>query len=134
MDSTHGLPKLKLWHQLVFIRCRFQVNCSTRQFKQSGLTADIMRILNDSGLSPHSLELEVTEKIIMSDPDNILRSLYALKDLGVQISIDDFGTGYWSLNNLRRLSVDRIKIDKTFVKHMINDDTSAYCEGDYCHE
>lgn len=61
----------------------------------------------------------------MQDPENILRVLYALKDIGVQIAIDDFGTGYWSLSNLRRLSVDQIKIDKTFIKQITVDETSA---------
>lgn len=116
---------LKRWHQLGFTSLTVSVNCSARQFKQANLTNEILHILNETGVSPQSLELEVTEKIIMSDPENILRSLYALKDLGVKITIDDFGTGYWSLNNLRRLSVDKIKIDKTFIKQMINDETSS---------
>lgn len=116
---------LKRWHQLGFTSLTVAVNCSARQFKQANLTNEILHILNETGVSPQSLELEVTEKIIMSDPENILRSLYALKDLGVKIAIDDFGTGYWSLNNLRRLSVDKIKIDKTFIKQMISDETSS---------
>lgn len=116
---------LKRWHQLGFTSLTVSVNCSARQFKQANLTNEILHILTETGVSPQSLELEVTEKIIMSDPENILRSLYALKDLGVKIAIDDFGTGYWSLNNLRRLSVDKIKIDKIFIKQMINDETSS---------
>tara|TARA_R110000868_G_scaffold318196_4_gene578990 strand:- start:1473 stop:3320 length:1848 start_codon:yes stop_codon:yes gene_type:complete len=116
---------LKTWHQLGFKSLTVSVNCSARQFKQANLTNEIMRILTETGISPHFLELEVTEELIMKDPDNILRSLYSLKDLGVKIAIDDFGTGYWSLNNLRRLSVDKIKIDKTFIKQMIVDETSA---------
>ncbi len=116
---------LKMCHQMGFNQLTVSVNCSTRQFKQASLTNEIMRFLNDSGLSPHCLELEVTESIIMADPDHILRSLYSLKDLGVQIAIDDFGTGYWSLNNLRRLSVDKIKIDKTFIRQALVDETSA---------
>ena len=56
--------------------------------------------INEIGISPSSLEIEVTENMIMDDPENTLRILYSLKDLGVQIAIDDFGTGYWSLNNL----------------------------------
>jgi diguanylate cyclase (GGDEF)-like protein/PAS domain S-box-containing protein len=116
---------LKRWHQLGFTSLSVSINCSARQFKQANLTNDILRILTETGVSPHSLELEVTEQLIMQDPDNILRSLFSLKDLGVQIAIDDFGTGYWSLNNLRRLSVDKIKIDKTFTKQMLQDETSA---------
>jgi diguanylate cyclase (GGDEF)-like protein/PAS domain S-box-containing protein len=102
---------LKQLHQMGFTSLTVAVNCSGRQFKQANLTNEIMQVFTDTGLSPHFLEVEVTEKLIMHDPDNIIRSLYALKDLGVKIAIDDFGTGYWSLNNLRRLSVDKIKID-----------------------
>lgn len=116
---------LKQLHQMGFTSLTVAVNCSGRQFKQANLTNEIMQVLTDTGLSPHFLELEVTEKLIMHDPDNIIRSLYALKDLGVKIAIDDFGTGYWSLNNLRRLSVDKIKIDKTFIKQVMVDETSA---------
>jgi diguanylate cyclase (GGDEF)-like protein len=117
--------ELKQWQQLGFSNLTVAVNCSARQFKQANVTNDVLRILTETGITPQSLELEVTEKIIMNDPENILRSLYALKDLGVKIAIDDFGTGYWSLNNLRRLSVDKIKIDKTFIKQMLLDETSS---------
>lgn len=116
---------LKQLHQLGFTSLTVAVNCSGRQFKQANLTNEFMQVLTETGLSPQFLELEVTEKLIMHDPDNIIRSLYALKDLGVKIVIDDFGTGYWSLNNLRRLSVDKIKIDKTFIKQVMVDETSA---------
>jgi diguanylate cyclase (GGDEF)-like protein/PAS domain S-box-containing protein len=116
---------LKKWHELGFTSLTISVNCSPRQFKQANLTSEVMRILTDTGISAQHLEFEVTEKLINQDPDNILRALYSLKDLGVQIAIDDFGTGYWSLNNLRRMSVDRIKIDKTFIKQLIVDETST---------
>jgi diguanylate cyclase (GGDEF)-like protein/PAS domain S-box-containing protein len=116
---------LKRWQKLGFSGLSVAINCSVRQFKQASMTNDILRILNETGVTPHALELEVTESLIMQDPDNILRTLYALKDLGVQIAIDDFGTGYWSLNNLRRMSVDKIKIDKTFIKQVIVDETSS---------
>ncbi len=116
---------LKAWQKQGHSSLTVSVNCSARQFKQANLTGDVLKILSESGISPNSLELEVTEYLIMKDPDNILRSLYALKDIGVQIAIDDFGTGYWSLNNLRRLSVDKIKIDRTFIKQIMVDETSA---------
>lgn len=116
---------LRTWHGMGFSSLTMSVNCSARQFKQANLAYEVMRILTETGVQPQHLEFEVTEKLIMEDPDNILRTLYALKDLGVKIAIDDFGTGYWSLNNLRRLSVDRIKIDKTFTKQMMVDETSA---------
>lgn len=116
---------LKTWHQQGHRQLTMSINCSSRQFKQANLANSVMQTLSENGISPHQLEFEVTEKLIMDDPDTILRALYALKDLGVQISIDDFGTGYWSLSNLQRLAVDRIKIDKTFTKQITTDETSA---------
>lgn len=117
--------QLKIWHDMKFASLAISVNTSARQFKQGTFVDDILNAITEAGISPQSLEIEVTESIIMQDPENTLRVLYALKDLGVQIAIDDFGTGYWSLNNLRRLSVDKIKIDKSFIKQITVDETSA---------
>ncbi|MBA3661748.1 MAG: EAL domain-containing protein [Gammaproteobacteria bacterium] len=116
--------QLKIWHDMGIQPLSIAINCSSRQFKQATFIDDVFQTLNKIGLSPHCLEIEVTEAIIMENPENTLRILYALKDLGVQIAIDDFGTGYWSLNNLRRLQVDKIKIDKTFIKQISFDETS----------
>ena len=117
--------QLKKWHDEGITTLTMAVNCSSRQFKQATFVDEVLRTVNRVNLQPHALEIEITERIIMDDPENTLRILYALKDLGVQIVIDDFGTGYWSLNNLRRLSVDKIKIDKTFIKQIALDDISS---------
>jgi diguanylate cyclase (GGDEF)-like protein len=117
--------QLKIWHDMGFNSLVMSINCSARQFKQSSFVADILEAMTQVGLPPSLLEIEVTESTIMQDSENILRVLYALRDLGVQIAIDDFGTGYWSLNNLRRLSVNRIKIDKTFIRQVVKEETSA---------
>jgi len=117
--------QLKKWHDMGFTTFTMAVNCSSRQFKQATFADDVLRTISLTGLPASCLEIEVTEKLIMEDPENTLRVLYALKDLGVKIAIDDFGTGYWSLNNLRRLSVDKIKIDKTFIKQILVDETST---------
>lgn len=117
--------QLKQWHKMGLNSLTIAVNCSTRQFKQATFVDDILDLISQTGLPPQSLEIEITESVIMEEPENTLRALYSLKDLGVKIVIDDFGTGYWSLNNLRRLSVDKIKIDKTFIKQITQDETSA---------
>lgn len=117
--------QLKVWHDMGLTSLTMAVNCTARQFKQTTFVDDVLNVINQVGISPQSLEIEVTESLIMQDPENALRVLYALKDLGVSIAIDDFGTGYWSLGNLRRLSVDKIKIDKTFIKQVTVDETSA---------
>ena len=117
--------QLNAWNKLGLSSLTMAVNCSLRQFKHVSFVDTVMRTLSHFGLPPNLLEIEITEGIILEDPENSLRVLYALKDLGVQIVIDDFGTGYWSLNNLRRLSVDKIKIDKSFIKQVMMDETSA---------
>lgn len=117
--------QLKSLHTMGFSALTMAVNCSARQFKQATFVDDVLKMITEVGISPQTLEIEVTESTIMQDPENTLRILYGLKDLGVKIDIDDFGTGYWSLNNLRRLAVDKIKIDKSFIKQVAVDETSA---------
>ena len=100
------------------------VNVSARQLEYGGLTEDVARALADSGLPPERLVLEITESTLVDDSDVIIARLHDLKALGVGIAIDDFGTGYASLSYLRKLPVDILKIDKTFV-----DDALGATEG-----
>lgn len=100
------------------------VNLSVRQFKQPDLVEQVRRILAETGLSAEYLQLEVTETVLVDDSGEALRVLRALKALGVGLKIDDFGTGYSSLNYLTNLPFDSIKIDRSFVLNMLEDDTS----------
>ncbi|WP_454806159.1 putative bifunctional diguanylate cyclase/phosphodiesterase [Paraburkholderia fungorum] len=90
------------------------VNLSPRQFK-GGLVERIERCLEQSGLEPGALELEITERLLMSDSDAVLPMLSALSEMGVRISVDDFGTGYSSLSYLKRFPLHNLKIDRSFV-------------------
>jgi diguanylate cyclase (GGDEF)-like protein/PAS domain S-box-containing protein len=92
------------------------VNLSPRQFEHAGLIEDVERALRQSGIGPASLKLEVTEGVIMRDTEASILTLRKLKDHGIRISIDDFGTGYSSLSYLRRLPLDVLKIDRSFVQ------------------
>ncbi|MGE5476669.1 MAG: putative bifunctional diguanylate cyclase/phosphodiesterase [Bacteroidales bacterium] len=92
------------------------VNLSAVQFRQNDLVAMVRAILEDTGLDPRWLELEVTESVLMHDIDRVIAILHDLKGLGVNLSIDDFGTGYSSLNYLKRFPIDKIKIDQSFVR------------------
>jgi diguanylate cyclase (GGDEF)-like protein/PAS domain S-box-containing protein len=96
-------------------------NLSARQFQHATLVEDIARVLDQTGLSPSCVKLEITESIIMQDAPATMGRLQALKDLGVQLAIDDFGTGYSSLGYLKRFPVDVLKIDQTFVRGLGKD-------------
>ena len=91
------------------------VNLSARQFQRQNLAQEVDRVLDRSGLPPSSLELEITETVIMDDTPSTTKALQVLKSLGVRLSIDDFGTGYSSLSYLKHLPVDCLKIDRSFV-------------------
>jgi diguanylate cyclase (GGDEF)-like protein/PAS domain S-box-containing protein len=97
------------------------VNLSPRQFQQPNLVDQVRRALQESGLKPACLTLEITEGVIMRDIEATILKLWALKELGVQLSIDDFGTGYSSLAYLKRLPLDILKIDRSFVSGLGRD-------------
>ncbi|MGA7616108.1 MAG: EAL domain-containing protein [Thermoanaerobaculia bacterium] len=95
------------------------VNLSPRQFHQKDLSDMVRSILEETGLDPHLLELEITESCAMRDVDETIRVLRELKQLGVRISIDDFGTGYSSLSYLKQFPIDTIKIDRSFIMDLV---------------
>lgn len=117
--------QLKTWHALGLTSLTMAVNCSARQLKQVAFVTKLGNMIDENHLLPSMIELEVTETMIMQDIENMLRVLYSLKDLGIKITIDDFGTGYWSLSNLRRISVDKIKIDSSFIRQITLDESCA---------
>jgi diguanylate cyclase (GGDEF)-like protein len=94
------------------------VNLSCRQFDQKNLVEIVTRALDDAGLEPQYLELEITESALMRNPEEAISILRELKKIGVRISVDDFGTGYSSLNYLSRLPLDCLKIDRSFVMNL----------------
>jgi EAL domain-containing protein (putative c-di-GMP-specific phosphodiesterase class I) len=97
------------------------VNLSVRNLMDRQLPKDVARLLEKHSLSPDRLELEITESMVMSEPRRALAVLCELSDMGIALSIDDFGTGYSSLAYLKKLPVQAIKIDKSFVMDMIED-------------
>jgi diguanylate cyclase (GGDEF)-like protein/PAS domain S-box-containing protein len=104
------------WQRAGLGALRIAVNLSARQFAEPGLARDIARVLEETGLAPGSLEIEITESLVMADVDGAIHTMLELKGMGVQLSIDDFGTGYSSLSYLRRFPVDVLKIDRSFVR------------------
>ncbi len=91
------------------------VNVSARQFGHPGLVGEVARVLEETGLEPKGLLLEITESVVMGDAESNAATLRELKELGVRLAIDDFGTGYSSLSYLHRFPVDALKIDRSFV-------------------
>ncbi len=109
----------KQWHDAGF-PIRVAVNVSGAQFQQSDLVGYTSQILQETGIDPHMLELEVTESAFMEDIQHTVRTLKELHSLGVELAIDDFGTGYSSLSYLRLFPIDRLKIDQSFIRNALN--------------
>ena len=100
---------------------RLAVNVSALQFKQPDYVSQVISVLERSGIDPAFLTLELTESMLVNDVNDIIAKMNALKAKGVQLSLDDFGTGYSSLNYLKKLPLDEIKIDQSFVREMFTD-------------
>jgi predicted signal transduction protein with EAL and GGDEF domain len=114
------------WNQL-FPRAQafsVAVNVSAKQFAQPHVVSQVTQILDESGLGPVNLNLELTESVTMRDEERTTRILSELKGLGVRLCIDDFGTGYSSLSYLRRFALDILKIDRSFVSAMLENSES----------
>jgi EAL domain-containing protein (putative c-di-GMP-specific phosphodiesterase class I) len=92
------------------------VNVSMLQFDQRDFPELVARVLRETGLEPHYLELEITETVLMKDAKNTIDILRQFKALGVKLAVDDFGTGYSSLSRLKYLPLDRLKIDRSFIR------------------
>ncbi|GGY74680.1 GGDEF domain-containing protein [Marinobacter zhanjiangensis] len=101
------------------------VNVSIVQFQSSEFIEELAQILRQTGAPPAMLKLEVTESLLMDDPDRITRTMKRLRALGVRFSLDDFGTGYSSLSYLRRLPLDQVKIDQSFIREVTTSTASA---------
>ncbi len=103
------------WRKQGFNLQRIAVNLSGKQIQQEDLPNIVKKVLDETGCPASSLELEITEGFIMRHPEQSIAVLQRIRDLGVELSVDDFGTGHSSLNYLRRLPINRLKIDRTFV-------------------
>jgi len=113
--------QIKTWQEAGYKPINIAMNVSSHQFEKQNLMEIVQAALQDTLISPQCLELEITESTIMRNPEKIIRILTELKALGIRISIDDFGTGYSSLSYLKRLPLDFLKIDQSFVKGLASD-------------
>lgn len=114
-----------LWHAEGITDLRVAVNLSGYQLQHKSLLTSVTKILAETGMPPDNLEFEITESVIMQNPDFAVSVLSTITELGIHISIDDFGTGYSSLAHLKRFSVNTLKIDKSFVRDVNLSSTDA---------
>lgn len=101
------------------------VNLSARQFRDADIVKEVVRALDESGLAPQLLELELTESMLMHDVKRVLHTLAALKETGIRLAVDDFGTGYSSLSYLKRFPLDYLKVDRSFINDIARDQNDA---------
>ncbi|WP_169333590.1 bifunctional diguanylate cyclase/phosphodiesterase [Leeia oryzae] len=115
----------KIWQDAGLIKIPVAVNLSARQFLKGSLVETVSGALAESRLDPDYLELEITESLLMYEVEDTIQLLSELHELGVSLAIDDFGTGYSSLSYLKRFPIDHLKVDRSFVRDVINDPDDA---------
>jgi diguanylate cyclase len=116
---------LRKWRDAGLNEVRLCVNISPRQFRTAHFRQEVAEALHLAGLPPEALELEMTESLAMEDPQGVIAILKSLKEMGVSLAIDDFGTGYSSLSYLKLFPIDRLKIDRSFVRELETDSSDA---------
>ena len=121
----HACHQNAAWNRGGHRGLRVSVNVSSQQFLEAGFADAVRSALDDSGLPPVSLELEITEGSLLRDVEVTVNTLRSLKDLGVRLAIDDFGTGYSAMAYLKRLPIDVLKIDQSFVRTLTTDPADA---------
>jgi diguanylate cyclase (GGDEF)-like protein/PAS domain S-box-containing protein len=117
--------QMKAWQQAGLPKISVAVNLSARQFRQRDLAGGIARVLQETGLDPCYLDIELTESMVMHDVELAVATLGKLKAMGIKLSIDDFGTGYSSLSYLKRFPISVLKIDQSFVRDITCDANDA---------
>ena len=115
----------KSWHDNGFGNVSIAVNLSPVQFEDSPISEIVSNILNETGLEANYLELELTESTIMRNPESAAVKLTKLSDMGIALAIDDFGTGYSSLSYLQKFPLNTLKVDRSFVSDITEDEGDA---------
>ena len=127
---TKACRQMAQWNGEREAQIALAVNLSAKQLNTPELAGSISDILHTTGLNAQHLELEITESCVLSDPEDAIHKLEQLKALGIRLAMDDFGTGYSSLAYLKKLPLDKLKIDKSFVDGLeINPEDAAICQA-----
>jgi EAL domain-containing protein (putative c-di-GMP-specific phosphodiesterase class I) len=117
--------QIRRWQDEGLPAVRIAVNVSAVQFRQDGFPELIRNVLRETGLAPKYLELELTESLLLTNADVVFSVLQELNEMGLNLSIDDFGTGYSSLSYLKQFRVNKLKIDRTFIRDIALDSDDA---------
>jgi diguanylate cyclase (GGDEF)-like protein/PAS domain S-box-containing protein len=121
---NQAAKQLKVWHDQGYDNIKMAINISPKQFLLTDIHIDIANSIKHYGIEAKYLELELTESLIVEDPEKIINQLHTIKSVGVRLSIDDFGTGYSSLSYLSKFPLDILKIDKSFIQQTETDKRS----------
>ncbi len=116
-----GCRQAREWHGMGLPKIRMAINLSARQFSDKGFLDMVTRVLAETGIDPALLELEITESQVMRQTEGMIQLLNQLSAMGIQLAIDDFGTGYSSLSYLKRLPIQKLKIDQSFIRDITVD-------------
>lgn len=118
----NACAQLKAWQQNpLTAKLMLSVNVSAKQFRQDDFVSKVHQAVHQSAIEPNTLKLELTESILLENIESTISTMHALKEIGVSFSLDDFGTGYSSLQYLKRLPLDQLKIDQSFVRDLVSD-------------
>lgn len=116
--------RCRYWNDMGHPEYKVNVNLSVVQLLQNDIVKKVQRVIEETGVNPKNLTLEVTESLAINDMERMKRILGQMKELGVKVALDDFGTGYSSLNHIREMPIDIIKIDRCFIEHIAEDQFS----------
>lgn len=119
-----GVRMFAKWKRKYHYPLVLSINISAIQYKRTEFVYNLLNVLKENEVSPHEIELEITESVLIEDFESVLEKLYILKEYGIKISLDDFGTGFSSLSYLKGLPIDTLKIDKSFIDTVITDDST----------
>jgi EAL domain-containing protein (putative c-di-GMP-specific phosphodiesterase class I) len=117
--------QVRRWHEVGHARLELAVNISARQFQERGFVPTVAASVEEAGIPPGLIELELTESVIMRDSPEVAQRLRELTALGIRLAVDDFGTGYSSFGYLRTFPIHALKIDRSFVRDIDRDPNSA---------
>jgi EAL domain-containing protein (putative c-di-GMP-specific phosphodiesterase class I) len=118
----HCVLQLVEWRKAGYKTGRISINISTKKLESNGFKDELYKLITESGVETDSLELEILESQIMKNPERSIDILHSIRKLGISISVDDFGTGYSSLSYLKKLPITKLKIDRSFIIDVIDDE------------